>query len=138
MDARGESEAQEAKCLRCGRCCRDKYIVESRVYFAEGACRYFDPKTSLCTIYGDRHRINSACLTVEQGIRLGVFPKDCPYVAGLPDYVATAEDVIDKQALRLIGRGKIVTPEELDEHLRKKRDKALRGPKSTKRRKHKR
>ncbi len=31
--------------------------------------------------------MNPECISVEEGIRLGVFPADCPYVRDLPDYV---------------------------------------------------
>lgn len=135
---RSAREAHEAKCLRCGRCCADKYIVGDRVYFAEGVCRYLDHKTKLCTIYEHRHQTNTACLSVDEGIRLGVFPSNCPYVADLPNYVPPVETVVDKQTLRLVERGKILTPEELDEHLRRKRERPVRKTGRSKRRKRKR
>ena len=110
--------AQEAKCLRCGRCCTDKYIVGDKVYVGEGACKYLDPQKKLCTVYAHRHETNPDCLSLRDGIALGVFPADCPYVADLPDYVAPSDRVVDAATLRLIERGKIVTSDELDEHLR--------------------
>jgi len=123
--------AYEAKCRRCGRCCRDKYIVGDKVYVGQGACKYFDPETKLCTVYADRHEINPGCLSVRDGIALGVFPADCPYVADLPDYVAPSDRVVDAATLRLIERGKILTSDELDEHLRRQ---AEREPRKGKKR----
>lgn len=44
------------KCDCCGCCCRN--ILLSSIYFrldrGDGVCKYFDDKSSLCTIYGKR------------------------------------------------------------------------------------
>jgi len=126
-------EAHEAKCRRCGLCCRDKYLVDDRMFFAgEGHCQYFDPETKHCTIYEDRHEINPQCLSVKDGIALGVFPKDCPYVQDLPDYVPPFDEPIDKDTLRLIERGQITNPRDLEAHLI---EKAAQAPTRRKRRK---
>ena len=94
------------------------------MYFAaEGACQYLDPETKLCTIYDQRHEINPSCLRVEQGIELGVFPADCPYVADLPHYVPPAEAELDADTLRLIDAGQITGPGDLEAHLAAQRRK---------------
>ena len=49
-------------------------------------CPYLDEDTRLCTVYERRHEVNPDCLTLEEGIRIGVFPADCPYVAGIESY----------------------------------------------------
>jgi uncharacterized cysteine cluster protein YcgN (CxxCxxCC family) len=72
--------------LKCGRCCYYKVIVDGRVVYTPYPCQYLDTKTNLCTIYKDRHTINPDCLTVEEGIRLEVFPADCPYVKDIKGY----------------------------------------------------
>lgn len=110
--------ANEAKCRRCGTCCRDKYLVEDRIFLAaEGACEHLDPKTKLCTIYERRHDINPQCLSVAQGIELEVFPADCPYVRDLPNYRPPVDRPIDRATLRLIEEGQLTTRKDLERHL---------------------
>lgn len=82
----------DSKCKKCGRCCARKVIVGDRVFYTAHYCPYLDLETKLCTVYERRHEINPHCLTVEEGIRLGVFPADCPYVADIPGYRPPAED----------------------------------------------
>ena len=118
--SKADQEASEAMCRRCGKCCRDKYIIGDSIYFGGGSCRHLDPDTNLCTIYENRHEINPQCLSVEKGIDLGVFPAGCPYVADKPRYVPPLEIVIDDETLRLVERGKLLTPEELSDHLKAK------------------
>ena len=74
-------------CKKCGRCCYAKLIIHGQVVYTPFPCPYLDETSRLCTIYERRHELNPHCLTVEMGIRLGVFPHDCPYVCDLPDYV---------------------------------------------------
>jgi uncharacterized cysteine cluster protein YcgN (CxxCxxCC family) len=74
-------------CKKCGRCCYAKLIINGEVVYTPFPCPYLDEETRLCTVYERRHEINPQCLTVETGIRLGVFPADCPYVRDIPDYV---------------------------------------------------
>ncbi len=75
-------------CERCGRCCYAKLIINGEIVYTPFPCPYLDEATRLCTVYERRHEVNPECLPVEMGIRLGVFPADCPYVRDLPDYVA--------------------------------------------------
>jgi len=82
----------EDLCRKCGRCCYAKVIIEgdspsdTEVVYLPFPCRYLDETTRLCTVYENRHEANPNCLSVEEGIRLGVFPADCPYVAHFPGY----------------------------------------------------
>lgn len=79
-------QADPRLCERCGRCCCKKMVLNGEVVYMPLFCEYHDKATRLCTIYHQRHEINPHCLTVEEGIELSVFPADCPYVRGLPDY----------------------------------------------------
>ena len=79
-------QEKENICRRCGRCCCHKLLLEDEVVYLPYPCAYLDEETHLCTIYEDRHRINPDCLTVEEGIEIGVFPADCPYVRDIPGY----------------------------------------------------
>jgi len=106
----------EDLCRRCGRCCYRKVWIEERLYYTPTPCQYLDTETHLCTVYEKRHLLNPECLSVEEGIRLGVFPADCPYVRDLPDYTPPLEQVLNPAALRLIEKGDITTPEELRRH----------------------
>ena len=127
-------EAHEAKCLRCGQCCRDKYLINDRMFFAaEGACEHWNRETRLCEIYGQRQELNPQCLSVKDGIAIGVFPANCPYVKDLPDYVPPVDQEIDAGTLRLVDRGQIATTEALIEHLKTN----AKGKKSRRRRQRK-
>ncbi|NQT21426.1 MAG: YcgN family cysteine cluster protein [Planctomycetes bacterium] len=83
---------QEKKCRKCGRCCCAKLIIEDEatgqdeVVYTPFPCTYLDEKTRLCTVYDTRHQVNPDCLKLNEGIEIGVFPADCPYVADLEDY----------------------------------------------------
>ncbi len=81
-----ENTHPEEFCRRCGRCCYAKVIAEGEVYYTDLPCPYLDAVTRLCTVYENRHQVNSDCLTVEEGIAMGVFPADCPYVKDLTGY----------------------------------------------------
>jgi len=63
-------------------------IVDDEVYYTDIPCPYLDATSKLCTVYEKRFEKNSECLTVEEGIKMGVFPADCPYVAGVAGYKA--------------------------------------------------
>jgi hypothetical protein len=44
-------------------------------------------------VYRYRRSVNPECVPVERGIARGVFPLDCPYVAGRADYEPPVEDL---------------------------------------------
>jgi uncharacterized cysteine cluster protein YcgN (CxxCxxCC family) len=61
-------------------------LVGDTVVYTNSPCVHLDLETKLCRVYEDRHETNPDCLSVARGIERGVFPADCPYVAGLPGY----------------------------------------------------
>jgi uncharacterized cysteine cluster protein YcgN (CxxCxxCC family) len=95
-----ENESEE-KCRKCGRCCCAKLIIEDEetgedeVVYTPFPCTYLDVNTCLCTIYDNRHEVNPVCLTLENGIAIGVFPADCPYVADIEGYKPPREHWTD-------------------------------------------
>jgi uncharacterized protein len=86
-------------CERCGRCCCQKMIIDDEIVYLPIFCRYFDKETRLCTIYDQRYEANPRCLTVEEGIEIGVFPAGCPYVRDRKGYrpprEVSTEDEVD-------------------------------------------
>jgi uncharacterized cysteine cluster protein YcgN (CxxCxxCC family) len=80
--------AFENVCQRCGRCCSAKVIIHDEVHYTPFTCRYLDSRTRSCTVYRRRHEVNPDCLSLEEGILLGVFPGDCPYVRDIRGYSA--------------------------------------------------
>jgi hypothetical protein len=80
-------------CRRCGRCCCRKFILGGRVYFTPFFCPHLNIETRLCRVYAHRHRVNPECIPVAKGLERGVFPADCPYVAGIGDYQPPVEDL---------------------------------------------
>ena len=97
----------EAKCKRCGRCCYKKVLYRGRMFYTPFPCLHLDEKTRLCRVYECRYTVNSQCLSVEDGLKLGVFPSDCPYAQGVPNYKAPVVNQITPEVVRLIGAGKI-------------------------------
>ncbi len=83
----------ESLCRRCGRCCCRKFIVGGRVYFTPFFCTHLDLTTRLCRVYRHRFEVNPICIPVGKGLARGVFPRDCPYVAGREDYEPPVEDL---------------------------------------------
>ena len=79
-------------CKKCGRCCYVKLIIGDEIVYTPYPCPFLDEETRLCTIYEHRHRLNPDCLTIEEGIKLGVFPADCPYVKDIPNYRPPREE----------------------------------------------
>ena len=80
---------RDARCQRCGRCCYEKIEHEDRVYYTDKPCDKLDMKTSLCSVYGDRHLVKPECMPLDQeALQRGILPKNCPYVLDLPGYNA--------------------------------------------------
>ena len=109
----------EALCRRCGRCCYEKLIMGNHVFTTRKPCPHLDVQTNLCTVYERRLEVNPRCLTISQGIQLGVFPADCPYVRGLRDYTPAEEGWLEDETVRKIERGQIRTCEEVREEMRR-------------------
>ena len=78
--------ADPGLCRRCGKCCCRKVVLGHKIVYLPLFCDYLDPDTRRCTVYERRFELNPHCLTVEEGIELGVFPADCPYVRDLAGY----------------------------------------------------
>ena len=100
-------------CRRCGRCCYEKYVIDEHVFNTRKPCSYLDVKTNLCRVYARRFQVNGRCLTVEEGIRLGVFPAGCPYVRGRAGYVPSEEGWLSPRTVRLIESGILRTIEDV-------------------------
>ena len=107
----------EALCRRCGRCCYEKLTVDGHVFTRRKPCPYLNAKTNLCTIYEQRFKKNPRCLTVPQGIKLGVFPADCPYVRGLPDYLPAEKGWLDEEIVKKIGQGLLFSYEDIRDEM---------------------
>ena len=88
-----DGEFPDGLCEKCGRCCCRKFVLGTRVYFTPFFCAQLDPGTRLCRVYRYRREVNPECLPVRLGVERGVFPADCPYVAGRPEYRAPVEDI---------------------------------------------
>jgi len=119
MPARSEAE-HEALCRRCGRCCYEKLIVEDHVFTLRKPCKFFDETTRLCRVYARRHEVNPRCLTVAEGIRLGVFPADCPYVREVPGYRPAVDGWLDEAILEKIERGVLCRAEDVLAEMRRR------------------
>jgi hypothetical protein len=85
-------EFPDELCEKCGRCCCRKFVLGTRVYYTPFFCPHLDQATRLCRVYRHRRQVNPECLPVRAGVGRGVFPADCPYVAGRPDYQPPVED----------------------------------------------
>jgi hypothetical protein len=99
----------ESLCRRCARCCYEKFIVDGHVFTTRTPCPHLDVPTGLCAVYETRFQVNPRCLDVEQGIEFGVFPADCPYVRGRPDYLPSEEGWLEEEVVRQIERGALRT-----------------------------
>jgi len=117
-----ESPDHEALCRRCGRCCYEKLILDSHVFTTRAPCAFLDTRTNLCTVYDRRFEANPRCLSVEEGIRYGVFPADCPYVRDLPDYHPAVDGWLDDDTVRRIESGEIRSCEDVLDALRQQND----------------
>ena len=77
-----ESEAWEALCQRCGRCCYEKIEYEGEIYYTDKPCEKLDVASGLCNVYQNRHLARPGCTALTpEIIRQGIMPSDCPYVS---------------------------------------------------------
>ena len=84
----GADALSEALCRRCGRCCHQKIRFGEVVVITDVPCEFLDPLTSLCTVYPERFSRQPLCSSAAVSAEAGALPDDCPYVAGLSEYVA--------------------------------------------------
>ena len=92
--------ADPTLCRRCGRCCCKKVAVGDELVYLPLFCEFLDEGTKLCKVYPRRHELSPQCLTVEEGIEIGVFPADCPYVRERAGYRPPREECTEEE-LRL-------------------------------------
>jgi hypothetical protein len=83
--------ADESLCKKCGRCCYGSIQYRGKLaIIRELPCKYLlphDNKTNTCSIYSERQTIAKWCQRVSrESVHNGLFPDDCPYVAGIPGY----------------------------------------------------
>ena len=90
--------ASEDLCQRCGRCCRVKLAIDGEVVATPFLCPHLDRDTRLCTIYERRFELNPFCASAADAVESGIFPADCPYVAGSPGYRAPRDATPDEIA----------------------------------------
>jgi uncharacterized cysteine cluster protein YcgN (CxxCxxCC family) len=86
MTPGSSSQANEDLCRKCGRCCREKVVIDGVIFYTDRVCRYWDPVTRLCTVYERRREVCPDCGDMDRMIRAGVLPGDCPYVRDRSDY----------------------------------------------------
>lgn len=75
------SPDHESKCKRCMQCCYRKVIIDGLMYQTPFPCEYLDVDNQSCSVYSKRHTACPECLNIEEAIRIGVLPGDCPYVS---------------------------------------------------------
>lgn len=92
----------ESLCRMCGRCCREKVEIDGVVFYTDRVCRWWDPETKLCTVYDRRGEVCPDCADIDRAISRGILPRDCPYVAGRPDYDPPVEFWDDPEVEALI------------------------------------
>ena len=85
-------EEWEMICMRCGKCCMNKYGDETSVIFSNLMCRNFDLKRSCCSCY--ENRLSSSCVKVDLELlknNINLLPHTCAYRLlyegkGLPEF----------------------------------------------------
>ena len=100
-------EVWEALCRKCGKCCSEKIDIDGRIYSSKKYCRFLDTSVMQCTVYEDRFVAEPGCLSVPEGVKVGVFPADCPYIQDVEGYVPTVEEwdnpAIDQAIREILG-----------------------------------
>lgn len=83
----------ESMCVNCGLCCwASAPVGKSSVFIPELRCKHldFDSGKACCSVYDKRHEVAKGwCLPLAEAIEKGVFPKSCPYVRDVQDYVGS-------------------------------------------------
>jgi uncharacterized cysteine cluster protein YcgN (CxxCxxCC family) len=80
----------EGACTHCGSCCHPVVFVNGvRIVVKAIGCRFLargDDGKSRCTVYDERAAKAPWCMDLRRGLKVEVFPDDCPYVEGLDRY----------------------------------------------------
>ena len=71
----------EAKCHRCGDCCKIKVAVEGTTYQTSAACPFMSKDSNLCGVYENRFEVNPLCSPITALIKKGLAPAHCGYVS---------------------------------------------------------
>lgn len=73
----------ESYCMHCGRCCLEKIenADTGAIYLTKVACRHFDFKTGLCSIYENRFNQETGCIPVDfnNSESMRILPEKCGY-----------------------------------------------------------
>ncbi len=79
----------DAICRRCARCCYEKIDFEGNIYYTDVPCEFLDLETNLCRVYPERASKRPGCVHLTpENTKKGFLPADCPYVAGIKNYMA--------------------------------------------------
>lgn len=86
-------EEWEAVCMRCGKCCMDKWEHEGHILFMDGICEHFDMARCRCSVYEKRLSLDD-CVKVDMKLlqeHRELLPETCAYRLlfegkELPDY----------------------------------------------------
>lgn len=85
-------EVWEALCTHCGKCCTEKIDLDGTIYISKKYCRFFDTKEMRCSVYERRFEAEPGCSDVPKGVKMGIFPADCPYIEGVKNYKPALEE----------------------------------------------
>ena len=92
------------RCLRCGRCCREKVQIEGVVFYTDRVCKFWDARTKLCTVFARRRTACPNCADLSGAIRQGLLPRDCPFVRDLEGYDGPVEHWEDPELEALLAQ----------------------------------
>ena len=95
-------EVWEGLCTKCGKCCTEKVDIDGTIYISKKYCRFLDLVSKECTVYEKRFEAEPGCMEVEAGIKVGIFPSDCPYIEGIEGYKPAVEEWDDPQITEAI------------------------------------
>lgn len=88
-------EEWEQICMRCGKCCLNKYEEDGLIYFSNQACQFLDIKKCRCSCYAERQdKTGHTCKKVDMHLlenEIDLLPPTCAYRClyegrGLPSY----------------------------------------------------
>ena len=100
--ARRAGKARGARCLCCGRCCREKVEIEGVVFYTDRVCKFWDARTKLCKVFARRRERCPNCSDLEGAINQGLLPSDCPFVRDREGYGGPVEFWEDREVEALL------------------------------------
>jgi hypothetical protein len=85
-----ERFSDESLCRRCGLCCHSGVTYKGRLILLKDLpCRYLvyeSENFTSCMIYERREETGWCNKVSVRNVSKGLFPNDCPYVGGIPNY----------------------------------------------------